>query len=54
MPYLPSHCPLLDQLSRDVDLLPRLEAVGPEQLSRVVLDLVEGYARLPSGLCLNQ
>ena len=38
---------------QDVDLPPRLEAVGPEQLSAVVLDLVEGYARLPSGLCPN-
>ena len=39
---------------QDVDLPPRLEAVGPEQLSGVVLDLVEGYARLPSGLCPNR
>ena len=39
---------------QDVDLLPRLEMVGPEQLSGVVLDLAEGYARLPSGLCPNQ
>ena len=38
---------------QDVDLLPRLEVVGPEQLSRVVLDLAEGYARLPSGLRPN-
>ena len=28
--------------------------VGPEQLSRVVLDLAEGYGRLPSGLCPNR
>ena len=39
---------------QDVDLPPRLEAVGPEQLSGVVLDLAEGYARLPSGLRPNQ
>ena len=39
---------------QDVDLPPRLEAVGPEQLSRVVLDLAEGYARLPSGLHPNR
>ena len=39
---------------RDVDLPPHLEVVGPEQLSRVVLDLAEGYARLPSGLCPNR
>ena len=39
---------------QDVDLLPCLEAVGPEQLSGVVLDLAEGYARLPSRLCPNQ
>ena len=39
---------------QDVDLLPRLEAVGPEQLSGVVLDLAEGYARLPSGLRPNR
>ena len=39
---------------KDVDLPPRLEAVGPEQLSGVVLDLVEGYARLPSGLHPNR
>ena len=38
---------------QDVDLLPRLEAVGPEQLSGVVLDLAEGYAHLPSGLRPN-
>ena len=38
----------------DVDLPPHLEAVGPEQLSRVVLDLAEGYAHLPSGLCPNR
>ena len=38
---------------QDVDLPPRLEAVGPEQLSGVVLDLAEGYAHLPSGLCPN-
>ena len=38
---------------QDVDLPPRLEGVGPEQLSGVVLDLVEGYARLPSGLRPN-
>ena len=37
----------------DVDLPPRLEAVGPEQLSGVVLDLAEGYAHLPSGLRPN-
>ena len=39
---------------RNVDLPPCLEAVGPEQLSGVVLDLAEGYARLPSGLCPNR
>ena len=39
---------------RNVDLPPRLEVVGPEQLSGVVLDLVEGYARLPSGLRPNR
>ena len=39
---------------QDVDLPPHLEAVGPEQLSGVVLDLAEGYARLPSGLCPNR
>ena len=39
---------------RDVDLPPCLEAVGPEQLSGVVLDLVEGYACLPSGLRPNR
>ena len=39
---------------QDVDLPPHLEAVGPEQLSRVVLDLVEGYARLPPGLRPNR
>ena len=39
---------------QDVDLPPRLEAVGPEQLSGVVLDLAEGYAHLPSGLCPNR
>ena len=39
---------------RDVNLPPCLEAVGPEQLSGVVLDLVEGYARLPSGLHANR
>ena len=39
---------------RNVDLPPRLEAVGPEQLSGVVLDLAEGYARLPSGLRPNR
>ena len=38
---------------QDIDLPPRLEAVGPEQLSGVVLDLAEGYACLPSGLCPN-
>ena len=38
---------------QDVDLPPHLEAVGPEQLSGVVLDLAEGYVRLPSGLCPN-
>ena len=38
---------------QNVDLPPHLEAVGPEQLSGVVLDLVEGYAHLPSGLCPN-
>ena len=38
---------------RDVDLSPCLEAVGPEQLSGVVLDLAEGYAHLPSGLHPN-
>ena len=38
----------------NVDLLPRLEVVGPEQLSGVVLDLVEGYAHLPSGLHPNR
>ena len=37
----------------NVDLPPRLEAVGPEQLSGVVLDLAQGYARLPSGLRPN-
>ena len=37
----------------DVDLPPCLEVVGPEQLSGVVLDLAEGYAHLPSGLCPN-
>ena len=44
--------PLLDQLSK-IDLPPCLEVVGPEQLSGVVLDLAEGCARLPSGLCPN-
>ena len=39
---------------QDVDLPPRLEAVGPEQLSGVVLDLAEGYAHLPSGLRPNR
>ena len=39
---------------QNVDLPPRLEVVGPEQLSRVVLDLAKGYARLPSGLCPNR
>ena len=39
---------------QDVDLPPHLEAVGPEQLSRVVLDLVGGYACLPSGLRPNR
>ena len=39
---------------QDVDLPPRLEAVGPEQLSGVVLDLAEGYAHLPSGLHPNR
>ena len=39
---------------QDVDLPPRLEAVGPEQLSGVVLDLAEGYVRLPSGLRPNR
>ena len=39
---------------QDVDLPPRLEAVGPEQLSGVVLDLAERYARLPSGLRPNR
>ena len=38
---------------RNVDLPSRLEAVGPEQLSGVVLDLVEGYVCLPSGLHPN-
>ena len=38
---------------QDVDLPPRLEVVGPEQLSGVVLDLAEGYAHLPSRLCPN-
>ena len=40
-------------VAQDVDLPPHLEAVGPEQLSGVVLDLVEGYARLPSRLHPN-
>ena len=31
----------------DVDLPPRLEAVGPEQLSGVVLDLAEGMSACP-------
>ena len=39
---------------QNVDLPPRLEAVGPEQLSGVVLDLAEGYARLPLGLRPNR
>ena len=39
---------------QDVDLLPHLEVVGPEQISGVVLDLVKGYACLPSGLRPNQ
>ena len=39
---------------QDVDLPPCLEVVGPEQLFGVVLDLVEGYAHLPSGLRPNQ
>ena len=39
---------------QDVDLPPHLEAVGPEQLSGVVLDLAEGYAHLPSELCPNR
>ena len=39
---------------QDVDLSPRLEAVGPEQLSGVVLDLAKGYAHLPSGLRPNR
>ena len=38
---------------QNIDLLPRLEAVGPEHLSGVVLDLVEGYAHLPPGLHPN-
>ena len=38
---------------QDIDLPPHLEAVGAEQLSGVVLDLVEGYARLPPGLRPN-
>ena len=52
-PYLPSHHPLLDQLSGMLTCHPRLEVVGPEQLSGVVLDLAEGYAHLPSGLRPN-
>ena len=39
---------------QDVNLPPRLEVVGPEQLSRVVLDLAEGYAHLHPGLRPNQ
>ena len=39
---------------QNVDLPPRLEAVGPEQLSGVVLDLAEGYACLPSELRPNR
>ena len=39
---------------QDIDLPPRLEVVGPEQLSGVVLDLAEGYACLPSGLRPNR
>ena len=38
---------------QNVDLPPHLEAVGAEQLSRVVLDMAEAYARLPLGLCPN-
>ena len=39
---------------QNVDLPPRLEVVGPEQLSGVVLDLAEGYAHLPLGLHPNR
>ena len=39
---------------QDIDLPPHLEVVGPEQLSGLVLDLAEGYARLPSGLHPNR
>ena len=38
---------------QDVDLLPRLEAVGPEQLSGVVLDLVEGMLACPQDSALT-
>ena len=47
----PPHPP--GSVVQNVDLPPRLEVVGPEQLSGVVLDLAEGYARLTPGLHPN-
>ena len=39
---------------QNVDLPPHLEAVGPEQLSEVVLDLAEGYAKCQKDVKLSK